>query len=95
MNIFSIIISFLYAGTGVVATIGYLPTIRDLLKGKKSASILSYIIWTSCAFVVFLYAIFVVSNLLLEVVTGLNFICCALIWILAFRLKIKRKKSKS
>jgi hypothetical protein len=93
MDLFLVIISFLYAGTGIVATIGYLPTIRDLLKGIQSANIPSYIIWTLCAFITFLYSLFVISDLLLEIVTGLNFISCALIWILAFRIKhIKKKK---
>ena len=95
MNIFLIIISFLYAGTGIVTTIAYLPTIRDLLKGKPSANISSYIVWTLCAFVTFLYALFVVSDLLLEIMTGLNFLSCALIWILAFRVKINIQSKHS
>lgn len=94
MNLLLIIISFLYAGTGIVATIGYLPTIIDLLKGKESANIPSYIIWTLCSFITVLYAFFVIADLLLEIVTGLNFLSCTLIWILALRVKHK-KKSKS
>lgn len=91
MNIFLIILSFLYAGTGIVATLGYIPTISDLLKGRKSANVNSYIILTLCAMITFLYSLFVVSDLLLEVVTGLNFLSCFLIWILALRIKDKKK----
>ena len=78
------IIVFLYASTGIIATIGYLPTIRDLTKKIASANIHSYIIWTFCAGVTFLYALLVISDLLLEIVTGLNFVSCAIILILAF-----------
>ncbi len=79
MNTLLIILSFLYASTGIVATIGYLPTIKDLLKRKKSANISSYIVWTFCSLISFLYALIIVSDLLLEIVTGLNFLSCLLI----------------
>ncbi len=92
MNAILVIISFLYASTGVVATIGYLPTIKDLIKGKLSANVSSYIIWTTCAFITFVYSLFVISDLLLEIVTGLNFLSCLIIWILAWRLKLKKKR---
>ncbi len=81
------IIAFLYACTGVVATIGYLPTIRDLLRKRKSANIHSYIIWTICGGIGFLYVLLLISDLLLDIVMGLNFAFCAIILILALRLK--------
>jgi len=90
MGIITAIIAFLYAGTGIIATIGYIPTIRDLTKKIASANIHSYIIWTSCASITFLYALLVISDLLLEIVTGLNFASCATILILALRLKYKK-----
>ena len=83
------IIAFLYASTGIVATIGYIPTIRDLIKKVASANIHSYIIWTFCSGVTFLYALLVISDLLLEIVTGLNFAFCAII--LSLALKLRRK----
>lgn len=81
------IIAFLYAGTGIIATIGYIPTIKDLIKKVPSANISSYIVWTFCACITFIYAFLVVSDLLLEIVTGLNLASCALILILAVKLK--------
>jgi uncharacterized protein with PQ loop repeat len=85
------IILFLYAGTGIVAAIGYLPTIKDLYHKKPSANINSYIVWTLCAGISFLYAIMVISDLLLEIITGLNFLFCAVILILAIKLKYYKK----
>lgn len=90
MDLILIIIAFLYAGTGIVATVGYFPTIKDLLYKKESANIHSYIIWTLCSGITFLYALLVVSDLLLEIVTGLNFASCAIILILALRLKNRK-----
>ncbi|MBS3084687.1 hypothetical protein J4411_02125 [Candidatus Pacearchaeota archaeon] len=85
------IIAFLYASTGIIATIGYFPTIRDLMKKIASANINSYIIWTFCSLITFLYALLVISDLLLEIVTGLNFVSCAIILILALKLKYKKR----
>ena len=77
-----------YASVGVVATIGYLPTIKDLYFRKKmSANISSYIIWTACSGTAFLYSLFILPDLLFRIVSGLNFACCALILILSLRLK--------
>ncbi|MBU2576194.1 MAG: hypothetical protein KKF50_00550 [Nanoarchaeota archaeon] len=84
------IIAFLYASTGIIATIGYIPTIRDLTKKIASANIQSYVIWTFCSCITFLYALLVISDLLLEIVTGLNFASCAIILILALKLKYKK-----
>ncbi len=91
MEIILTIIAFLYAITGIIVTIGYFPTIRDLTKGIASANINSYIIWTFCSAITFLYALLVVSDLLFEIVTGLNFASCAIILILALKLKYKKR----
>lgn len=93
MDYIVIILSFLYAGTGVVATIGYIPTILDLIKKIPSANISSYLIWTSCAFITFLYAFLVISDLLLEIVTGLNFLSCFIVLLLSLNLKYSHKNS--
>lgn len=90
MEIILIIIAFLYASTGIIATVGYIPTIRDLTKKIASANINSYIIWTFCSCITFLYALLIISNLLLEIVTGLNFASCTIILILALKLKYEK-----
>ncbi|MBS3143330.1 hypothetical protein J4446_00415 [Candidatus Woesearchaeota archaeon] len=91
MEIILTIIAFLYASTGIIATIGYIPTIRDLIKKIASANIHSYVIWTFCSCITFFYALLVISDLLLEIVTGLNFASCAIILILALKLKYKKQ----
>ncbi len=90
MDIILTIITFLYASTGIIAIIGYFPTIRDLTKKTASANIQSYIIWTLCSCVSFLYALLVISDLLLEIVIGLNLVSCVIILILALKLKYKK-----
>ena len=91
MNLLFTIITFLYAGTGIIATIGYLPTIKDLIKKVTSANIHSYILWTISSCITFLYAYLIISDLLLEIITGLNFISCAIILILTLKLKYHKK----
>lgn len=85
------ILAFLYAVSGIIVVIGYIPTIRDLTKKMASANIYSYIIWTFTSSIAFLYALLVISDLLLEIVTGLNFASCAMILILALRLKYSKR----
>lgn len=84
------ILIFLYASTGIIAIIAYLPTIKDLLKGIPSANIDSYFIWSFTSFVSFMYAIFIISDLLLEIVTGLGFVSCTTILALSLGLKYKK-----
>jgi len=89
MEILLTILIFLYASTGILTIIGYFPTIKDLTKKVASANIPSYIIWTFCGGITFIYSIWIISDLLLEIVTGLNFISCAIILFLALKLKYK------
>lgn len=85
------ILIFAYASVGVVATIGYIPTIKDLwLHKKMSANISSYIIWTASYGISFLYALFILPDLLFRIVSGLNFASCALILLLSIALKYRK-----
>jgi hypothetical protein len=94
MNILIIIISFLYASTGIISAIGYIPTIRDLTRNVASANINSYIIWTFCSLISFIYSILAIGDLLLEIVTGLNFAACAVILAMTLNLKYRQRKTK-
>lgn len=92
-------ISMAYAATGFVSLIGYWPTIKDLYHHKKpSANISSYILWSATAGIGFLYAIFVLPDLPLRFVYGVNFFACLTVLILSLRLLKKdgpRKFGKS
>ena len=83
------IIAILYAWSGVAGVLAYLPTIKDLARGISSANVSSYVIWTASAGVALLYAVLVISDLLLEIIVGLNFAACAIILVLAVNLKHK------
>lgn len=79
-----------YGATGIVGLVGYWPTIRDLYHHKKpSANILSYILWSSTGGIGFLYAIFILPDLLLRIVSGINFFVCLTVLILSIGLKQK------
>jgi uncharacterized protein with PQ loop repeat len=79
-----------YAGVGVVGLIAYWPTIKDLYHQKPSANISSYMLWTATAGIGFLYSLFILPDLLLRIVVGMNFGACSLV--LFLRLKIRNKR---
>lgn len=81
-----ILISIFYASTGVIATAGYVPTIKDLVKKKQSANIPSYYIWAFTYFIGLLYASMVIQDLLFSIVSGAGFIACITILFLAHRI---------
>jgi hypothetical protein len=83
---------FAYASTAIIAVIGYWPTIRDLYRKKPSANVSSYIIWTLDTGIVFLYSLFVVTDLLFRIVSGFNFVCCVIILLMSTSIK-KRKRT--
>jgi hypothetical protein len=76
-----------FGATGVVGLIGYWPTIKDLYRKKPSANILSYALWTFTTCIGFLYSIFVLNDLLLRIIYGLNFGACILVVFLSVGLK--------
>lgn len=85
------ILIFAYASVGIVATIGYIPTVKDLWHHKKmSANISSYVIWTACSGITVLYSLFILPDLLFQIVSGLNFASCALILLLSVALKYRK-----
>ena len=77
-----------YAGVGVLALVGYWPTIKDLYHHKvASANVASYVIWTTCWGIAFLYSIFILPDLLFQFVSWTGFLACAIILFLSLRLK--------
>jgi len=89
-ELFINILIITYGGVGIVALVGYWPTIKDLYKHKKaSANTSSYILWTLTSGVTFLYSLFVLPNLLFQLVSGTNFLACATVLILSIGLKRK------
>jgi hypothetical protein len=76
-----------YAANGIISTIAYWPTIKDLFNKKKSANIDSYWLWTLTGAIAFLYSIFILDDWLVRIVVGLSFACCAIILVLSIGLK--------
>lgn len=79
-----------YGTTSIISLSAYWPTIRDLYyKKKPSANIASYILWSSTGGIGFIYAIFIISDLLLSIVSGINFFACLVVLVLSIGLKQK------
>jgi len=80
-------LTFLYSIGGIVTFSGFFPTIKDLWKGKPSANVHTYAIWTVTTFFASLYAIFVVKDLVFSLVINLQLVACLIVLILRLRLK--------
>ncbi len=94
MSVLTQALTVAYASVGVLVTIGYLPTMKDLYFHKKrSANIQSYLIWTLCTAITLLYSIFILQDTLFRIVSGLNFLCCSVILALCLRLNYGVKPS--
>ena len=77
-----------YGVTAVVDIVAYWPTIKDLYYHKKaSANISSFLLWTITTGIAFLYSIFILSDILLRVVSGMIFFSNALVLILSLSLR--------
>lgn len=84
-------LTFLYSIGGLVTFAGFFPTMKDLWKGKPSANVYTYAIWTSTTFITSLYAIFVVKDLVFSLVINLQLAACLIVLILRLRLKLKNR----
>ncbi len=87
---FIYILTFLYSVGWIITFVGFLPTMKDLRKGKPSANIWTYAIRTLTAFFTTLYAIFVVKDLVFSLVIWVQFIATIIVLILSLRLKLKK-----
>ncbi len=77
-----------YGATGIIDTIAYWPTIKDLWFLKKpSANIQSYILWTITTGIGFLYSLLILPDWLFRFVSGMMFLANVVILILSIRLK--------
>ncbi len=93
-SIFLKILAIAYAGVGIVSTIAYWPTIKDLLKHTRSANTSSYVLWTITGGITFLYSIFILPDTLFRFVSGMAFLACAVILVLCLRPNARHKKKE-
>jgi hypothetical protein len=91
MELLTRLLIIAYACVGVVSTIGYIPTIKDLIHHKKmSANVSSYYIWTITSVVTFLYSLFVLPDLLFQIVSALSLVSCGVILVLSIGFKHRK-----
>lgn len=81
------VLIIVYASVSAIGIIAYWPTIKDLYRKKPSANINSYILWTVGSGIGFLYSLFILSDLLLKIVSGLYFGANALVLLLSIKLR--------
>ncbi len=84
------ILTFVYGAWWVITFLGFIPTMIDLWNKKPSANIMTYIVWTSTTIVTSLYWLFILQNLIFNIVINLQVLACLIILILRLRLKYKK-----
>ncbi|MCB0428375.1 MAG: hypothetical protein KDD18_08725 [Mangrovimonas sp.] len=79
---------FTYGASSFISLIAYWPTIKDLYLHKKPcANIASFFMWSSTSGIEFFYALFILPDTLLRVVSGINFFACLMVLYLSFNVK--------
>lgn len=85
------IFTLLYSIAGIVGFTAFFPTIADLLKGNPSANIKTYLIWSIITVFAFLYGVFVLKNLMFNLVIGSQLVGYMTVLTLRLRLKYLEK----
>lgn len=80
------VVTTLFAVSGTVSFLAYLPTIVDLWRGKPSANVSSYALWASTAAAGSLYTHVVLGDLLAIVAADLQTLACVTILVQRSRL---------
>ena len=88
-ELFLQVLAVAYAGVGVVSIVAYWPTMRDIYH-HKTANITSYFLWTGTAGISFLYSLFILPDLLFQIVSGMNFGACMVVLLLSIGLERSR-----
>ncbi len=89
-ELFIKILAVTYGSVGVIGIIAYWPTIKDLIDKKPSANLFSYFIWVATNLVTFLYSLFIVDDLLFQMVSGAYLVVNASVFFLRLRIKKNR-----
>lgn len=88
-------LSISYAFAGFVCCIAYFPTIRDLYFDKKTnVNTTTYFLWTITALITLLYSFYILSDVLVRIISIANFVLCAVILYLSLS-KVSRDELAS
>ena len=89
-DIFIKTLAVAYASVGVIGIAAYWPTLKDLINKKPSANSSSYSIWVATNLVTFLYSLFVVNDLLFQIVSGAYLVVNTTVFLLILRIEKNR-----
>ena len=83
-------VTIIYTISSIISLWGYVPTIIDLWHRNPSANAESYEIWAGTTSSATLYAVYILNDHLIILMSLLNVMACLTIVILRHRLKQKR-----
>ncbi len=90
------LIAIAYSGNAVIITIGYIPQIIKLIKdetGTGNFSIFTWLLWLWTAFAGFLYAVILIQDTLMIIVTGLCVVGnSAIVFLIIYNVFFRKRK---
>lgn len=84
-EIFTSLLLLAYALMGGVAILAFAPTIKDLWCAKSGVNNTTYLVWLVQALVASFYALFIVNDFIMLLITSLSVICCTMVLSLNWR----------
>lgn len=74
-----------YAGMGGVAILAFAPTIKDLWIEKSGVNSTTYLVWLTNAVIGSLYALFIVGDFVMLLISSFYALCCCIVLSLNWR----------
>jgi len=90
-DIFTSLLLLAYAVMGLVAVFAFGPTIRDLWIGKSGVNNTTYLVWLTHAVIASLYALIIVSDFTMLMLSSLYAVCCCVVLSLNWRFQRRNR----
>ena len=90
-DIFTSLLLLAYAIMGLVAVFAFVPTIRDLWCERSGINNTTYLVWLTHALVASLYALFIVSDAMMLLISSLYALGCIIVLALNWRFQKRRR----
>jgi hypothetical protein len=90
-EIFTSLLLLAYALMGGVAILAFGPTIKDLWVEKSGVNSTTYLVWLMNATIGSLYALFIVGDFVMLLISSLYAVCCCIVLSLNWRFEKRNR----
>lgn len=94
-EIFTSFLLLAYAAMGLVAIFAFGPTIKDLWFSKSGVNSTTYLLWLSNAVIGSLYALFILGDFVMLLISSLYALCCCMVLSLNWRYQRRQALRKA